>query len=195
MKKILVFVVLSLCLSSGALRSQDLSGLSARWSDSFVEWDLYGFDGEDAQEERIGSLQLRWLNLKDDFSEWEYQCGSQRGSIRLKWKDDPNNWELRTFDNETITMRTLFNGDLRQWRVTNNDFSLELRSKWQNQLDEWLVEDRARGVFLHLYAARTRPPRLADRRSSERRGVARHAYGLGLLSHFSRIAQNVKPIV
>ncbi|MFN4079575.1 MAG: hypothetical protein ACK4NS_01640 [Saprospiraceae bacterium] len=151
------------------LRSQDLSGLSARWSDSFVEWDLYGFDGEDAQEERIGHLQLRWLNLKDDFSEWEYQCGSQRGSIRLKWKDDPNNWELRTFDNETITMRTLFNGDLRQWRVTNNDYSLELRSKWQNQLDEWLVEDRARGIF-YIYTARERDPRdwlIDDRLSDE----------------------------
>lgn len=172
MKKIFVVIAYICLLLPGVMGAQDISGLSARWSDSFVEWDLYGLIGDDpeeAREERVGHLQLRWLNLKDDFSEWEYQCGDQRGSIRLKWKDDPNHWELRTFDNEMITMWTLFKGDLRQWRVTNNDFSLELRSRWQNQVDEWLVEDRARGIF-YIYTLHERDPRdwvIDDRLSGE----------------------------
>lgn len=143
-----------------------LSGIGSRWSDSFVEWELYCFDEDTAAAEEAaisdqyicGSLQLRWLNLKDDWSEWDFQYGDLRGTIKRKWRDDPTHWELRTFDGTAVTMRTLWGKDLREWRITDNDISLELRPRWGNQYDEWVVDDRKHGSF-KLYTRQRNDPR------------------------------------
>lgn len=151
----------------GLLPAQALSGISTRWSDSFVEWELFVLadttqteedDAEAPDEEVFGELKLRWLNLRDDWSEWDYTLGDQRGTIKLKWKDDPNQWELRTYDGAVVTMRTAWNGDLSEWRITDNKMSLNLRCRWSNQLDEWLVQDSNRGSF-YLYTMRRGDPR------------------------------------
>lgn len=141
------------------------SGVSTRWNDSFVEWETYCFDpdtsaaADEAPEEyTCGNLQLRWLNLKEDWTDWDFQLGDLRGSIRRKWKDDPTHWELRAFDGSVITMRAAWANDLNEWRVTDNNISLSLRSRWGNQLDEWIVDDRARGQF-HLYTTHRNDPR------------------------------------
>ncbi|MCC6463221.1 MAG: hypothetical protein IT260_22320 [Saprospiraceae bacterium] len=149
--------------------AQSLSGISARWGDSFVEWELYTattdttltdeIDASGAPDEELyGELKLRWLNLRDDWSEWDYQLGDERGTIKLKWKDDPTQWELRTYSGAIITMRAAWTNDLSEWRVTNNNISLTLRSRWTNQADEWLVQDDARGSF-YLYTLREGDPR------------------------------------
>ncbi len=151
-----------------SLPAQTLSGISTRWSDSFVEWELFAFvqdttqqeedDSEAPDEESVGELKLRWLTLRDDWSEWDYQLGDERGTIKMKWKDDPTHWELRSYDGAVVTMRTAWNNDLTEWRVTDNSLSLTLRSRWTNQFDEWLVQDPARGTF-QLYTMRTGDPR------------------------------------
>lgn len=152
--------------------TQNLSGISTRWSDSFVEWDLYTpvpdslrtddeEDDEDLnaiQEEIVGELKLRWLNLRDDWTEWDYTLGDERGTIRMKWKDDPTQWELRSYSGGIISMRASWRNDFTEWRVTDNSFSLTLKSKWTGQLDEWLVQDSARGSF-YLYTLVEGDPR------------------------------------
>ena len=150
--------------------AQTLSGISTRWSDSFVEWELFvtatdttartndDDDSEEPDEELYGELKLRWLNLREDWSEWEYTCGEERGTIKMKWKDDPSQWELRTYDGAVVTMRTAWSNDLTEWRVTDNTVSLTLRSRWTNQFDEWLVQDPSRGSF-YLYTLRREDPR------------------------------------
>jgi len=127
-----------------------LSGMSTRWNDSFVEWEMFCFTQDTAaleEEERCGSLQLRWLNLRDDWSEWDYELDGARGNIRQKWKDDPTEWELRTFTGEVVTMRASWRNDLSQWRITNNSLSLNFRTRWSNQLNEWRTEDHTHGDF------------------------------------------------
>lgn len=139
--------------------AQTISTVSSRWSDSFVEWDIFSapeYEGED--EVVYGELTLRWLNMKDDFSEWTYQLGEQRGTIRQKWKNDPTLWELRTYSGDIITMKTAWSNDMTEWRVTDNNLALTLKSRWSNQLDEWLVDDPNRGRF-YLYTLYTRDPR------------------------------------
>lgn len=152
--------------------AQSMSSVRTRWSDSFVEWEIYRFvprDSSDvspeqeeateaADEEVDGELKQRWRNVKDDWSEWDYEIGDEQGTIRVKWKDEPSQWELRSYDGNIITMRTSWPKDYTEWRVTDNSVTLTLKSKWKNQLDEWLVDDPTRGRF-YMYTLRSRDPR------------------------------------
>ncbi|MFZ4634206.1 MAG: hypothetical protein ACOYNO_08385 [Saprospiraceae bacterium] len=160
----LLLLLFALCpLFAGG---QELSSVRTRWGNAFVEWDIFAYaptdgpleEGEDPPEEPFGEMKLRWLNLRDDFSEWEFQLGELRGTIRMPWKDDPTQWELRTFDNEVVTMRAAWSGDPTEWRVTNNAIALKLGSRWKNQLDEWVVDDPSYGRF-YLYTFTEQDPR------------------------------------
>lgn len=161
--------MLAFCLCSPELSAQSLTmtTISSRWQDSFVEWEIFATpaptehdseEPEEPEEELYGEFKLRWLNVRDDFSEWDYELSGQRGTIRQKWKDDPQQWELRSYSGTVITMRTAWNNDLKEWRVSDNSVSLNLRSRWTNQLDEWIVEDDKYGKF-YLYTLRNRDPR------------------------------------
>jgi hypothetical protein len=158
---LMLLVLVPLCASG-----QELSSVRTRWGDAFVEWELFVYapmeepleESEDPPEALYGEMKLRWLNLRDDFSEWEFQLGDLRGTIRMPWKDDPTQWELRTFDNEVVTMRASWNGDPTEWRVTNNAIALKLGSRWKNQLDEWVVDDPTYGQF-YLYTFVEQDPR------------------------------------
>ena len=150
--------------------AQNLSGISARWSDSFVEWELFApapdslqtvnDDGEQEElvEEAVGELKLRWLNLRDDWTEWDFSLGDERGTIRMKWKDDPSQWELRTYSGSVVSMRASWRNDLTEWRVTDNSIALTLKTRWSGQLDEWLVQDNTRGTF-YMYTLYEGDPR------------------------------------
>ncbi|MFN0213792.1 MAG: hypothetical protein ACKVT2_06010 [Saprospiraceae bacterium] len=142
-----------------------MTTIGCRWQDSFVEWEIFSSikqadleEDEEAEEEYYGELKLRWLNVRDDWSEWDFDLAGHRGTIRQKWKDDPQQWELRTYTGAIITMRTAWNGDFKEWRVSDNTITLNIKSKWTNQLDEWHVQDDNYGNF-YLYTLRTRDPR------------------------------------
>lgn len=110
------------------------------------------------QEELYGEFKLRWLNVREDWTEWDFDLGGERGTIRAKWKDDPTQWELRTYTGAIVTMRTAWPNDNTQWRVTDNTVTLLLKSRWTNQLDEWLVQDATHGKF-YLYTLNRQDPR------------------------------------
>lgn len=159
----LFFVWSTLFLSQ--LHAQTISTVSTRWNDSFVEWDVYASEGQDEAESTdppeevlYGELKLRWLNVRDDFSEWTYELNGERGTIKQKWKNDPTQWELRTYTGDVVTMRASWSNDFSEWRLTNNSFSLTLGSRWKNRLDEWLTDDPNRGKF-YIYTLREQDPR------------------------------------
>lgn len=164
-----LLIVCSLFVISA--QAQTISSVSTRWSDSFVEWEIYATmppdttitddpdaDSETPEEELYGELKLRWLNVRNDFSEWDYELGDERGTIRQKWKDDLSQWELRSYSGNIISIRTMWANDLTEWRVTDNSVTLNLKSRWKNQLDEWLVDDATRGKF-YLYTFVRNDPR------------------------------------
>ncbi len=150
-------ILLLLALIPLHLSAQSLSSAHTRWLNSFVEWELYAWDpdsmdydeeeGETPREVVFGDMKLRWLMIREDWTDWEFTMPDGRGTIRLKWKDDPTQWELRTYSGAVVTMRALWPDDLTEWRVTDNNISLTLRSRWKNQFDEWRVDDPARGTF------------------------------------------------
>lgn len=158
MRRVFISILLGIAFNGF---SQTISTVSSRWSDSFVEWDIYApaqTDDEDAEEPLYGELKLRWLNIRDDFSEWTYELGGKRGTIRQKWKSDPSQWELRTYEGDVITMKAPWSNDVTEWRVTDNTLTLTLKSRWTNQFDEWLVEDNNRGRF-YVYTLQSGDPR------------------------------------
>ncbi|MCW5924662.1 MAG: hypothetical protein KIS77_20250 [Saprospiraceae bacterium] len=166
------FFIFGLFLLACSMQAQTLSSVSTRWSDSFVEWEIYAImprdttgqqpddedDSEPPEETLYGELKLRWLNVREDFSEWNYELGEESGTIRQKWKDDLSQWELRSYTGNVVTMRAIWSNDLTEWRVTNNSIALDLKSKWKNQFDEWRVDDSKRGSF-YLYTYTERDPR------------------------------------
>jgi len=165
--RILFGSMIVLCfLADAGAQAPAMTTISCRWQDSFAEWEIYAtprrepdwVEGDEVQEEHYGDLKLRWLNVRDDWSEWDFDLGGERGTIRQKWKDDPQQWELRTYSGVVITMRTAWNGDFKEWRVSDNSISINIRSKWTNQLDEWQVQDANYGNY-YLYTLRSRDPR------------------------------------
>ncbi|MBK8556378.1 MAG: hypothetical protein IPL65_11695 [Lewinellaceae bacterium] len=141
------------------LPAQQLSSIHTRWGDSFVEWEFFNFSTdsmaiqeaidyeESFPEEPAGEMKLRWLNLRDDWTEWDFEYGDLRGTIKMRWKDDPGFWELRSFNGDIVSMRLAWPGDPTEWRVTDNDITLMFRSRWKNQLNEWECDESQYGTF------------------------------------------------
>jgi hypothetical protein len=154
-----IFILLLAFTPLSQLPAQQLSSVRTRWNDSFVAWDIFAASadssaiadakdaGEAPPEDQLGELKLRWLNVREDWTEWEFEYGDYRGTIKMKWKDDPNQWELRCFDGTIISMRTMWTDDITEWRITDNDITLEFKSRWKNQLNEWETDSKEYGYF------------------------------------------------
>ncbi len=121
------------------MSAQGITGIGTRWADEFREWVIL------SEEEEIGDLRMRWQN-PNDWSQWDYRIGEVTGTIEQKWKDNPNEWEVRG-ENEIATARTLVRGDFREWRITNNQNQLTIRTRYGNIADEWELRSTSHGNF------------------------------------------------
>jgi hypothetical protein len=137
-----LFLMYFFTLSAERLDSQTLTGISARFNDAFVDWDVFA----DSLETDKGNLQMTWQQ-PDNWTNWNYRLGEKTGTIKTKWSRDLDRWETRG-ENKIIGAETIFTGDKRQWRVTNNDFSLEFTCTDYQNGEQWTVEDSRRGRFL-----------------------------------------------
>lgn len=144
--------IFCLFLNASDLDSQTLTGISARFNDAFVDWDVFA----DSLETEKGNLQMTWQQ-PDDWTNWNYRLDEKTGTIKTKWSRDLERWETRG-ENKIISAETIFKGDKRQWRVTNNDFSLELTCTDYQNGEQWTVEDSRRGKF-SIYTERQHDPR------------------------------------
>ena len=175
-----LYLCIGLWLVGYNLTAQTFSTLSTRLIDSFLEWEIYAWPAQDTttmedddeedspEEELVGEMKLRWLQVKEDWSEWEFQLRGERGTIKAKWRNDLTQWELRTYSGNVITIRTAWPNDDTQWRITDNSVSLLFKSRWTNQFDEWQCEDKAHGNF-YVSTLRRNDPRdwAIDDRSKE----------------------------
>ncbi len=127
-------LIFPLAFLSTAVWAQNLAGLSTRWDDSFTEWIIYLAEEEDLQ----GEITMRWP-MKGDWTEWDYRLGDLSGAIKVKWKDNPNLWEVRG-DNEIVTIQTVWRDDWRQWEVKSGDIRIDVKSRWANILEEWSAQ-------------------------------------------------------
>jgi hypothetical protein len=139
--------------------AQTWTDARSRWSDSFAEWILFSTtDSTDSKvplPEETGRLTLRFPN-KNDWTEWNFEGADWRGSIRQTWPDNPNVWTLRA-NGASISMRTKWNGELREWVLTDDRHTLNLKIRFQSA-DEWLVDDWKFGRF-YMYTLYENDPR------------------------------------
>jgi hypothetical protein len=141
MKKTLIILAFSLCWAR--LSAQEIIGVSARYDDSYREWDIY-----DDSEALIGEFVQRWQQ-NDDWKEWDLRFADGAGSVRQKWRTDPSRWELR-FDGETISIKMHYPNDPNHWIITNDRISLEYSTRVPYQSQEWRTTSAAHGNFKML---------------------------------------------
>lgn len=135
----LLFYVLN--LMPILMSAQELIGFSVEYGDSFIEWEVVPAD----KEIDLGSLELSWP-YKSDWSVWEYNVVGRVGSIRQKWINRPNEWEL--IDGEYIVaIKNQWRGDLTNWKITCEDFILRFESRYNNIVDEWMLTTDKYGTF------------------------------------------------
>lgn len=155
-----LMVIISMFLLGLPLSAQQwFVGIETAWTDSFVEWRLYTeseFDDEDEALEASGELELRWKN-QDNWTEWDFQVGDERGQIAQVSRNRPDQWEVRG-DGVLVTMRPRWNNDLTEWKITDGNTSFVFKSKWRNNLDEWILDNDHYGHF-SLQTAWERDPR------------------------------------
>ena len=141
----LLIVLFIVFFSTSSIFAQILTGLSAKWNDDFSEWLIFT-DYEEVE----GELTRTW-QLQNDWSSFDYRIEEAVGNIKIKWRDNPNEWEARG-DNEVITARTRWTGDFSEWRITNNDISIILKSKWSNNPNVWVIGNEKYGYFeMYMY--------------------------------------------
>jgi len=128
-------------LSYSSLSAQFISGVATRWSDDFSEWLIF----PESEEEEEGYLRMRWQSQRD-WTVWDYRLGDWSGAVKLKWKQNPNQWEFRG-NNEIVTARTLWNNNLLEWRITSKLGQFTLKSRYGNVQDEWALRNSKVGEF------------------------------------------------
>lgn len=142
---------MALFVPATPVAAQLLTGAGARWSDSFREWVLYTEVDSDE-----GDLRLRWQD-GDKWDEWEYSLSGISGAIKLKWPNDPGEWEIRNSLGEIATAKTLWNNNFREWRISDNDIQVNLVCRYNNTWDEWEV--KGNHGSMEIYTAFTGDPR------------------------------------
>ena len=144
----IIFFFLGLFINTA--NTQTLLGLSTRFNNAFVEWDVY------ADSIQTGNISITWQQ-PDNWGEWNYRVGEKSGTIKTKWSEDFTMWELRG-DNKIITAQPVYPGNPCAWRITDNNFSLVLSCRNGNDSNEWAVEDEKRGTFF-IYTDVANDPR------------------------------------
>jgi hypothetical protein len=146
---------LTLLLIIGATQSivaQHISGIATKWNDTFVAWEIFATapaedDSTVWEEYLLGTVQQRWLDVREDWTEWDFTLDGRDGTIKLKWKTDPSQWELRTYEGTIITMKTIWNGDNTAWRIDDGEHTYDLKSRYTSDLGEWSVKDNDGNIF------------------------------------------------
>ena len=131
--------------------AQILTGISSKWSDDFREWAIYtDIDDED------NALEMTFQSPKD-YTDWGLEIRETSGLMKLKWKDDPSQWELR-MDNKIVSATRIFKDDPTGWRISDGTTSIDFKTRNGNDWNEWIGEDERYGVF-YVYTAIEGDPR------------------------------------
>lgn len=151
MKYLIYFIILFFPFQ---LMAQYPLGISLKWDDSFAEWTIFYETAEGEEEE--GELRVRFPG-KSIWADWDYDLGNASGTAKMKWDDKPDEWEFRG-DGNVLTARTLRRGYFNEWRITDNDTQLTFKTRYSNQIDEWILRETEFGNF-QIYTSYEGDPR------------------------------------
>ena len=151
LKKGILLIIGCIPFIQHGLPAQSIIGIGTRYNDTFREWVITTDD-----EEVVGELRMRWA-FKDDWTEWDLRLGDLSATIEQKWKDDPNLWEIRCGD-ATVNARTTWPGVFNRWKLSDGKHQFNWGTKFTNQRDEWLTDNRGQDFF-QVYTYREGDPR------------------------------------
>jgi len=136
-------IALALLICSTGLFGQKIPNILAvvaKSDYSAEEWIIYTDD-----ENITGSLMLTYPGT-GDLSQWSYRIGEFSGSFRAPDKRNMNLWETRG-DNYTYTCRPIWSNNPYQWKITDNNQSLELKAKGNYAPEHWISKIDNKIVF------------------------------------------------
>ncbi|MEP7196557.1 MAG: hypothetical protein ABI851_08555 [Saprospiraceae bacterium] len=97
----------------GTAQAQKIKYVSSRSDYKLSEWLLY-----DSTETEIGTLNFAGL-ARDAFSTWNFRLGESSGFIKLRWKENKNEWDMR-FDNELLSFKPTWPNQFDQWTINQD---------------------------------------------------------------------------
>lgn len=134
----LIFLIL-VCLNG--LSAQYLSGFSTRYDNDLSEWIVYPESKDDQECE----IRCRW-KYQQDPSEWDFRMGEISGTIRSKWKDKLDEWEVIS-ENQITRIRMVWPRDPREWRVESGGKEYTIKMIYNNPGSDWIVEEDNKIIF------------------------------------------------
>ena len=140
MKRVLFFLLLSVSGLS-VLEAQYLSGFSARYDDDLSEWLVYP-ESEDFPE---CNIRCRW-QIRQDPGEWDFRMGDTFGTIRTKWRNRYDDWEVIR-DNQITRIRMVWPGDPREWRIESSAGEYVIQMEYNQPGSDWIVEKDRKVIF------------------------------------------------
>lgn len=141
MMKRLTLAVVFLILGSTLLQAQYLSGFSSRFDNDLSEWLVY----PESEEYPECELRSRW-RIQQDPTEWDFRMGEIFGTIRAKWRDKLDEWEV-IGDNRIVRIRMVWPNDPREWRIESETGEYVIRMEYNNPGSDWIVEMNREVVF------------------------------------------------
>ncbi|GLR16877.1 hypothetical protein GCM10007940_14920 [Portibacter lacus] len=154
------FYILFFFLSTPFLGvSQNLYSLHTQWDDDIKQWEIKLDEGEIE-----GEIEMTW-RLRGDMTDWTYRIDGKRGTIKQKWENNANVWELRS-GSTIVKISTVWSGDFSSFRISDGikTFKIERKflntdpiewsimddeddlffwyNEFQNDIRDWIIEDR-----------------------------------------------------
>lgn len=137
-----LFCVLFACtLGINSLNAQFISGFSTSFDNDLSDWTIY----PETKDYPVCNLRSRW-KYQQDPSEWDFRMGEISGTIRSKWKDKLDEWEVIS-DNRITRLRMVWPRDPREWRVEDGGEEYVIKMKYNNPGSDWTVEKDDKIIF------------------------------------------------
>lgn len=134
----LAFLPLLFCLNS--VKAQNPIGIGTKYYNSFREW-IITTDDDDVE----GYLRMRW-SFQNDWTAWDFEIGDHFGTIDMKWKDEPDLWEIKC-DGVTVMARTTWPGDFYHWKINDGKKNINWNTRYTSEPTEWLTDEGPDGFF------------------------------------------------
>ena len=125
------------------VQAQTLEGLASKYDDRVAEWVIFAYD-EKQEQEIAGTLEMRWP-LDNNWRIWDIRLEDYTSSIKVKWGEDPNHWELR--GNQTIQIKSVWKNDANSWIISGSDHEFRLIANQTFDGLEWRVKGEESGYF------------------------------------------------
>ena len=89
---------------------------------------------------------MKW-RLRNDYTDWTYRIGEKSGTIKQKWENNPNLWELRS-SNTIVNISTIWTNDFTSFKLSDGIHTIRIERKYAGQDPiEWEISNGRFGNF------------------------------------------------